>query len=265
MPVEADGDLMVEAGMSTAARDSSGSGLGQDGATPSTECSSVSVRACEGTPGCTVVSGWAIDTVQQCREAETTAVGCRSAERECADNETLASAGGAVCYLFPSACIPERYVRLDEGEASLPDGEPVFFGCPTTTGSYSGLPDCEPEPSMPGVCGGTQLRLGKRVGDAGARCAWSIPEDLPDDQQIADVVDLVNVEIRGANGGGLQEVGAVPDQSACAGVIDGWYFDDRSAPTAVVFCEQTCAKFESLDSASVGLLVGCATVSVQTK
>lgn len=94
-----------------------------------------------------------------------------------------------------------------------------------------------------------------RIHEVALSCSYEIPE--PPDGQVFDP-QRVNVDYD--DGFGLQTIGYVPSASDCAGVGNGWYYDDVVAPTAVLMCPQTCGRFEAADQASIELRFGCATV-----
>lgn len=76
--------------------------------------------------------------------------------------------------------------------------------------------------------------------------------------QIFDA-DKVNVEFTDGVGGSLS-IGRVDDATACAGVADGWYYDDPMTPTSIVLCAQTCDAIQGFEQASVSVIFGCDTV-----
>lgn len=86
-------------------------------------------------------------------------------------------------------------------------------------------------------------------------CSYEIP--TPPDGQVFDK-DRVNVDYD--DGFGLQTIGYVEGASDCAGVDNGWYYDDAAVPTTVLMCPQTCSRFEVAKNASIELRFGCATV-----
>lgn len=56
-----------------------------------------------------------------------------------------------------------------------------------------------------------------------------------------------------------------PDASACDAADGGWYYDDASAPTTIVACPASCARFQAgsmgaATGAQVRIQLGCATV-----
>jgi len=94
------------------------------------------------------------------------------------------------------------------------------------------------------------------VSGAALACEYEIPP--PPDGQDFDP-DRVNVEFENGAGGTL-EIGRVDTPAACAGVSDGWYYDDPTAPTRIVLCPQTCDTIQGFANASVSIEFGCATV-----
>jgi hypothetical protein len=94
------------------------------------------------------------------------------------------------------------------------------------------------------------------VSGASLACEYPIPP--PPDGEDFDP-DEVNVEFDDGMGGTL-EIGRVDDPGACAGVVDGWYYDDPAMPTSIVLCPQTCTTIQGFSTASVSIKFGCATI-----
>lgn len=86
-------------------------------------------------------------------------------------------------------------------------------------------------------------------------CTYEIPA-APDDQ----VFDRERVNVDYDDGFGLQTIGHVNDASDCSGVPNGWYYDDPGVPSQILMCPQTCARFGTLQEASIEIRFGCATV-----
>jgi hypothetical protein len=79
---------------------------------------------------------------------------------------------------------------------------------------------------------------------------------LPPSGLSVETIDpsLIKVYYEGA-GGLAMILTRVADAGACAGVYrNGWYFDDPSAPTKIVFCPDLCAHPPGYDR---GILYGC--------
>jgi len=87
-------------------------------------------------------------------------------------------------------------------------------------------------------------------------CSYDIPP--PPDGEVFDP-DKVNVEFDDGMGGTL-EIGRVDDAAACAGVADGWYYDNPDDPTVINVCDQTCTKIQGFSMASIAISFGCETV-----
>jgi hypothetical protein len=85
-------------------------------------------------------------------------------------------------------------------------------------------------------------------------CEWGIP-DAPEGEEFDK--DLVNVQFR-TGGATPQKIGVVDSEAACASVAGGWYYDDPDSPTKIHACEQTCSVIQSIDTARVDILFGCA-------
>jgi hypothetical protein len=86
-------------------------------------------------------------------------------------------------------------------------------------------------------------------------CSYDIP--APPEGHVFEQ-DRVNVDYD--DGSGLETIGYVASVSDCAGVSDGWYYDDVTAPEKVLMCPQTCAGFDDAGNASIELRFGCATI-----
>jgi hypothetical protein len=94
------------------------------------------------------------------------------------------------------------------------------------------------------------------IGGSVLACEWAIPE--PPEGETLDP-DEVNVEFDDGTGM-VQTIGRVDDASQCAGVADGWYYDDPVAPTMIFACPQTCERMQDAMMASIHIQLGCATV-----
>jgi hypothetical protein len=86
-------------------------------------------------------------------------------------------------------------------------------------------------------------------------CQWVIPEPPAGQTLDPDFVNFV-VDL----GSGSETIGRVDDASACAGVTDGWYYDDPTNPTTIFVCPQTCTKLQAAQSVSVSIQFGCETI-----
>ena len=94
------------------------------------------------------------------------------------------------------------------------------------------------------------------IGGSVLACEWAIPE--PPEGETLDP-DQVNVEFDDGQGM-VQTIGRVDDATQCAGVADGWYYDDPAAPTLIIACPQTCERMQDAMMASISIQLGCATV-----
>ncbi len=89
-------------------------------------------------------------------------------------------------------------------------------------------------------------------------CEFSMPESLS-----GEMVDptQINVEFTMSGladaGTGKQPVGKVDDEAACAGVPWGWYYDDNTTPTKILFCPDTCTSAQKDPQGKVSIIVGC--------
>lgn len=86
-------------------------------------------------------------------------------------------------------------------------------------------------------------------------CEYEIPE--PPQGQIFDPTK-VNVEY--ADDGEVVALGYVESQQDCAEVGAGWYYDDPAAPTTIRVCPFTCGVFNTIQSGSIEIVFGCATI-----
>jgi hypothetical protein len=94
------------------------------------------------------------------------------------------------------------------------------------------------------------------VDTASLACEFTIPE--PEGGQIFDA-DQVNVQFDDGLGATL-EIGWVAAAAECAGVMNGWYYDDPLAPTTILLCPQTCDAIQGFALARIGIVFGCDTV-----
>ena len=94
-----------------------------------------------------------------------------------------------------------------------------------------------------------------KIHEVALSCTYEIPAP-PDDQ----VFDRERVNVDYDDGFGLQTIGHVDGASDCLSVTNGWYYDDPSVPSQILMCPQTCARFGTLQEASIEIRFGCATV-----
>lgn len=94
------------------------------------------------------------------------------------------------------------------------------------------------------------------IGGAGLACTYTIPPPPPGETFDKD---QVNVEFEDGMGNKL-EIGRVDDFAACAGVSNGWYYDDPNEPTRILVCPQTCDTVQGFSSAAVAIKFGCETI-----
>ena len=91
---------------------------------------------------------------------------------------------------------------------------------------------------------------------ASLACEYEIPALEP-----GEVFDPDKVNVEFSDGaGGMLSIGRVDDPSACAGVGDGWYYDDPGNPASIVLCGQTCDSIQGYEQASVSVIFGCDTI-----
>jgi hypothetical protein len=72
-------------------------------------------------------------------------------------------------------------------------------------------------------------------------------------------IDEVNVEFQDG-AGGLLEIGRVDAPDQCAGVMNGWYYDDPVDPKLILLCPQTCDAIQGYEMASISIIFGCDTI-----
>ena len=98
------------------------------------------------------------------------------------------------------------------------------------------------------------------VATAAIPCDFAIPPPPAGEQLDPNQVNVVT-----AIGGIPTDIGQVPSSADCAGVVDGWYYDDPVAPTKIVTCPQTCQTLQGHADAVVQILFGCATTPAVPK
>lgn len=94
------------------------------------------------------------------------------------------------------------------------------------------------------------------IGGASLACSYEIP---PPPQGETFDQDQVNVDFADGEGGTLS-LGRVDAVSDCAGVADGWYYDNLVDPTLIQVCPQTCEKIQGFAAGSIAIKFGCATI-----
>jgi hypothetical protein len=94
------------------------------------------------------------------------------------------------------------------------------------------------------------------IGGAALSCEFEIPPP-PDGMEFDP--DEVNLEFDDGMGGTLP-IGRVDSPADCPNVVDGWYYDDSTAPTMIVMCPQTCDKIQADEDGSIDIAFGCATI-----
>ena len=97
-----------------------------------------------------------------------------------------------------------------------------------------------------------------RITAVALSCEYDIPP-APDGLVFAK--DEVNVDYD--DGFGTQTVGWVETVGDCAGVSNGWYYDDFADPQQILMCPQTCARFEALQEESIEIRFGCTTIPAE--
>ncbi|MCH9683024.1 MAG: hypothetical protein K0V04_16430, partial [Deltaproteobacteria bacterium] len=86
-------------------------------------------------------------------------------------------------------------------------------------------------------------------------CEYSIPEP-----PAGQTFDPMRVNVEYEDDGELFALGYVEDAAACEDAGAGWYYDDPAAPTTIHVCPFTCGVFNTIESGSIEIVFGCATV-----
>lgn len=94
------------------------------------------------------------------------------------------------------------------------------------------------------------------IRSAALPCDFRMPQG---DGTSAVQPDRVNLRYTDPSGQALT-IGAVADQASCDPTQGGWYYDNPSAPTQLIACEQSCAQLNA--GGEVKVLLGCPTVHV---
>ncbi len=94
------------------------------------------------------------------------------------------------------------------------------------------------------------------IGGASLACSYQIP-DAPAGEVFDP--DQVNVEFEDADGVPLS-IGRVDSEAACAGVAQGWYYDDPTNPARIIVCPQTCDTIRDFEAGKVAIKFGCETI-----
>lgn len=94
------------------------------------------------------------------------------------------------------------------------------------------------------------------IGGASLACSYQIPD--PPDGEVFDQ-DEVNVEFEDSDGTPLP-IGRVDSEAACAGVAQGWYYDDPLTPSRIIVCPQTCDTIRDFEAGKVAIKFGCETI-----
>lgn len=109
-----------------------------------------------------------------------------------------------------------------------------------------------------GSAGDTQAQLLAALqAIRGAQLACEIA--IPEPTEGTFNKDLVNVEYTPGGSTQGQTIGKVPSEGAC-GANGGWYYDDESNPTTIMFCPATCETVRSDDSGKISVVLGCDTI-----
>ncbi len=94
------------------------------------------------------------------------------------------------------------------------------------------------------------------IGGASLACSYQIP--APPDGEVFDQ-DEVNVEFEDSDGTPLS-IGRVESEAACAGVAQGWHYDDPITPSRIILCPQTCDTIRDFEAGKVAIKFGCETI-----
>lgn len=94
------------------------------------------------------------------------------------------------------------------------------------------------------------------IGGTAISCELEIPPP-PDGMELDP--DAVNLELDDGMGG-ILPIGRVGSAADCPNVVDGWHYDDPTAPTMIVMCPQTCTKIQGAEDGAIDVAFGCATI-----
>jgi hypothetical protein len=125
----------------------------------------------------------------------------------------------------------------------------VYIQLTTATGGVFGnLCDQEFQPIFDAVA--QQVIQGSAIA-----CEFAIPPP-PEGEDF----DPMQVNVEFFDGVGTLDIGNVENAAACAGVTDGWYYDDPAMPQTILLCPQTCDTIQGFTDAAISIQFGCATV-----
>ena len=94
------------------------------------------------------------------------------------------------------------------------------------------------------------------IGGAALSCEFEIPP-VPEGMEFNP--DQVNLEFDDGMGGTIA-IGRVDSAADCAGVVDGWYYDDPDMPTMIELCPQTCDRVQGAANGKIDIQFGCASI-----
>jgi hypothetical protein len=97
------------------------------------------------------------------------------------------------------------------------------------------------------------LRDRARPSSTTSECQWSIPAPL---SGAAFDKEKVNVRIVPSSGP-ARHLGYVTNPGDCAGVADGWYFDNAANPRKILSCPTTCQSITAGPDAEAYVTFGC--------
>ena len=95
------------------------------------------------------------------------------------------------------------------------------------------------------------------INDSKVACVYDIPD--PGGGEQIDYTK-VNIEFITTPGATPQVLFNVPGGEADCGPGGGWYYDNATAPTQIIFCPATCDLVEASSDGSVSVKFGCETV-----
>lgn len=135
-------------------------------------------------------------------------------------------------------------------------GDPDAYACDASTDSATSLPLALETVREQVKTMETKTEYRTEITTGVSECDWGIP-DLPGGVDFG--VDIVNVKISKSGQNDIL-IGRVEGMSRCDEVDDGWFFDDRSDPSMLIACPQTCEMIEDMEGEKITLLLGCETV-----
>jgi hypothetical protein len=83
-------------------------------------------------------------------------------------------------------------------------------------------------------------------------CEYAIPPPPP-----GKTFDEKKVNVDLTTNGATENIGWVPDVSACHPELGGWYYDDNVSPTRIITCPKSCERIKATTDGNVSVALGC--------